>query len=815
MAEQEYEHGAWIAPRVPANAFARPELFARLDAWPDVTLVTGPIGSGKSTLLTSWLQTREEASFWCRPNYRGELPHLDIAAFASCEPGILIIDNAELIAKGQFVLLGDIINRHAGLRVVLGSRHAGTAVEIASHCEAGIKLITGSDLMVTPEEISPVTGSLQSAREVLLGTAGLAVAVCAALEDANEGTAIARERLRHKLRSELMTRLLDYQAAVCISLLPRIDRRVLEAWGHRGNILDHLHSIGVGAWDRGAFVMHPFIRGILFEDAEMQMAERERNDLVTVAIRASFLEHDEQLALDLAIEMADFSLANEIVLARMVEFLESREATLRKVNAIPASKLRGQPALTILLILLNNAHPDTRPRAMQLMAREALLQRVQPGRGSHRERVVYRAFEAAAMRISSFAGDGLTSVQRAFEEYSALSELDFESLGRLGPMIYVHLGISAFYLRDMKLARTCFEIADAEHVSAGRMDRVDPLSMRAGLAALNGEVPLARRLLEAAAAEAWPQGWLQTNTADFYYLGQAIIAIEDGNHEAATQWLTARENFVETTEHWRLYALVACRRDNLAGEAELGVVRLRQLRALRGAESGTPLDRSFLDAAEAELLLAQGKLEAARKLATRSAKHGSLAKSVLARIELALDRPAAAAIQARRVVSASAAPRHVLEAELVLAGAALRAGEHDEALASAQRVDELVRISTLRAPLRTVPPQDRLAMTELLRSAGVAESELALVGMSAAHQAGAETPPPKLTPRELTVLRWLESTGSVDEIAAQLFLSRNTVKSQMRSLYRKLEVSSRDSALTKAALHGFFASSDQEAESSF
>jgi LuxR family maltose regulon positive regulatory protein len=61
-----------------------------------------------------------------------------------------------------------------------------------------------------------------------------------------------------------------------------------------------------------------------------------------------------------------------------------------------------------------------------------------------------------------------------------------------------------------------------------------------------------------------------------------------------------------------------------------------------------------------------------------------------------------------------------------------------------------------------------------------------------------------LTPREQAVLEILADTGALDEIAERLFVSRNTVKTQLRSVYRKLDVSSRDAALTRAAALGLF-----------
>ncbi len=51
---------------------------------------------------------------------------------------------------------------------------------------------------------------------------------------------------------------------------------------------------------------------------------------------------------------------------------------------------------------------------------------------------------------------------------------------------------------------------------------------------------------------------------------------------------------------------------------------------------------------------------------------------------------------------------------------------------------------------------------------------------------------------EVAVLRWLASDLSVREIGAQLFLSPNTVRSHVRSIYRKLHVGSREDAVARA-----------------
>jgi LuxR family maltose regulon positive regulatory protein len=59
-----------------------------------------------------------------------------------------------------------------------------------------------------------------------------------------------------------------------------------------------------------------------------------------------------------------------------------------------------------------------------------------------------------------------------------------------------------------------------------------------------------------------------------------------------------------------------------------------------------------------------------------------------------------------------------------------------------------------------------------------------------------------LTDRELAVLRRLTGDGSAREIAADLYVSHNTVKTQMRAIYRKLGVATREDAVARARERG-------------
>lgn len=59
----------------------------------------------------------------------------------------------------------------------------------------------------------------------------------------------------------------------------------------------------------------------------------------------------------------------------------------------------------------------------------------------------------------------------------------------------------------------------------------------------------------------------------------------------------------------------------------------------------------------------------------------------------------------------------------------------------------------------------------------------------------------ELTGRERVVLSHLSDDATLEQIATALYVTRNTVKSQVRSVYRKLGVSSRADAITWAERH--------------
>ena len=82
--------------------------------------------------------------------------------------------------------------------------------------------------------------------------------------------------------------------------------------------------------------------------------------------------------------------------------------------------------------------------------------------------------------------------------------------------------------------------------------------------------------------------------------------------------------------------------------------------------------------------------------------------------------------------------------------------------------------------------------------------KLSVRAEAAASSKGPAGRPPggHLSGRELTVLRLLSSRLTTTEIAGTLFVSPNTLKSHMKSIYRKLDASSRTDAVRQGQARG-------------
>jgi LuxR family transcriptional regulator, maltose regulon positive regulatory protein len=261
-------------------------------------------------------------------------------------------------------------------------------------------------------------------------------------------------------------------------------------------------------------------------------------------------------------------------------------------------------------------------------------------------------------------------------------------------------------------------------------------------------------------------------------------------------------------------------------DAVHGLQRLRHALRDTGGWRPPPLLAAGARLAEARLLLASGAATAAAVAALRGGEGtqpGALAgaeTTVLARLRLAKGDPAGAAATLAPVLGgrASPAPRTttLIEARLVDAVAHRRLADHEAADRSLERALDLAAPEGYRRPFAEGGAPVRALLADHLQRGGghatlAGELLEGLLGRVAAPSAPAEPAgePPAvpalvepLSQREQVVLRYLPSMLSAGEIAGELYVSVNTVKTHIKSIYRKLDANRRWDAVRRArALH--------------
>ena len=137
------------------------------------------------------------------------------------------------------------------------------------------------------------------------------------------------------------------------------------------------------------------------------------------------------------------------------------------------------------------------------------------------------------------------------------------------------------------------------------------------------------------------------------------------------------------------------------------------------------------------------------------------------------------------------------------------------ALTSAARGDDEAALRSLDRALRTAAPHRlrrpftvrtdglrRLLTHRIERGTGAAGFAVELLSRLSRQLDPApdssRRPPAPLTPRETVILRYLSSTLGNSEIAAELSVSINTVKTHQQTVYRKLGVAGRREAVRRA-----------------
>jgi LuxR family maltose regulon positive regulatory protein len=126
-----------------------------------------------------------------------------------------------------------------------------------------------------------------------------------------------------------------------------------------------------------------------------------------------------------------------------------------------------------------------------------------------------------------------------------------------------------------------------------------------------------------------------------------------------------------------------------------------------------------------------------------------------------------------------------------------RLGDSRAAEASLDRALELARPERIVLPFVLPPARELLKYRARLRT--VHPELLAAMAGSSPPRRGQEAPPAdELSPAELRVLSYLPGSLTAGEIASELYLSANTIRTHLRHIYAKLDAHSRRQAVARA-----------------
>lgn len=516
-------------------------------------------------------------------------------------------------------------------------------------------------------------------------------------------------------------------------------------------------------------------------DARNSAPEHESDDALVAALRV-------------AIDAGDVGGAVATVRAGWFELSsEHGEVTRMLLERLPVHTLRTEPLLLMMLGLCYNTLGFHRVRALRYFQWAVRAARTERSDLDTVDRVLIRATEAAAYRLVGHPRRSIDPARSALQLLDGLSDTDAVHVRNL-TRVYSQLGVSLFYGGDVEGAMDAFAKGLAATPDTPPSPGFGNLAMLAGIHALRGDLADAAAHLDYARTGPWTDRQRNMYTGTFYRLAEAVAALERLDAPAAREQLAAMQHDRRSIEHWIAIAQIEAMAGLVEGDPGRALADLESFVSMRGREGRSGDARTALSRTRALLQLALGNPDAAAAILDRVSSHDAMAQVDRARVDLALGRTGSALSAIRSIASAEMSARTTAEASAIEAAVLLRLPSTARSSGTLRRLGSLLVATHQRLAVALLPAQDFERVMSALRDAGYG----AIADVPLRPLLPDLSPDLLLTERERAVLGQLMTTGSVAEIAAALYVSSNTVKTQLRSIYRKLGVSNREDAMAVA-----------------
>lgn len=498
---------------------------------------------------------------------------------------------------------------------------------------------------------------------------------------------------------------------------------------------------------------------------------------------------------DEAVRAGDAPGAAAVVRTHWFELTRNlRSGVMESIETLPPPALNAQPLLLVLLGLTHYVVPQSRAKGFRYFSAAIEAARAASDTLDPIDRAVLFTIEAAAFRLVGNPAAGREAAASALRALDRLSEEQRRSLPAITSM-YSHIGITQYSAGHSDEALSTFELGMAEIRRADRPPGLMNVSMIAGIHALNGDVTEAAAYIDLVRSGRWSPQQKSGYGGTFYRLAEAITALEQLDSAAARARLASMIHDRRTIEFWTEIAITEALCELVEHRPGAALAGIDAFASIRGSEGRHSRSQAALAPTRALLQLALGNLtSAAQQLRVRTPR-SALREIGLARLELFSGQPGAALEATRRAAAYPQNARATLEAASIRAAALLRLRNGRHTNVAVDHLAEIAIRTGQRLGIALIPQEDyeRLLGALARRSHGSLLARLPVSSLLTVP-----TPPAVLTDRELAVLQALARRTPLPELAADLFLTVNTVKTHRRNLYRKLGATSRDEAIAIA-----------------
>ena len=477
-------------------------------------------------------------------------------------------------------------------------------------------------------------------------------------------------------------------------------------------------------------------------------------------------------------------------------FADSGRVLHRTLPRIPKTQLAKYPLLTVALGVVYNGDNRTRFKGLEHFAlaltSTPLLGKSVPSV----ERLAIGLARALALRLTGQFKLAASSARTSLKNLHELPLEDRDKLHIFESLALSQWGLTLLLSGDHSTAEKALQRAAAAGARMGSSQaQYFPLSLLAYRYALDGDLRTAATYADLAAGT-----FVESPSMDLYQqtplaMARAMIELGRLRPEAAANYLAPVLSETATSEFWGRLRIIEARIDLLRGHAGIATGRLTVALARRkDLPALNPGDSIVLAVLETDLLLSAGNASAARTALNKLPVKNPASIIAKARLSLATG----AYVEVVELLGAPiqfATIMQQLEAQILVTIARLHLQNMESVRADLEMISGALATLENHLPLVMLTAPDR----ELLRTSmqGLGVPFLDVPTMPAGGMPTTLTSI-TLTPRESTILATLAVTGDRAEIARLNFVTLNTVKSQLRSLYKKLGVTSRDDALLVA-----------------